>query len=306
MTDEVHQSIREEYAEAFASGRSPRFARANLATWAYVADELVQGGELELAAYAVRGLREAWPDFAWAKTIVDLFEVMPPDEPGVPRFGDDFPKPVQVVRREGASAAFLVFCGAKHRIGMPLSMFHRWLARLPVSLIYLRDLTGLCYLGGIPELGADLSTTIAALGALVRDLGARRIVCYGNSAGGYGALRYGIDLAADAVICMGGLANLSVPFNRHLHYANTALRAEATFPGAQLDLRELYRSAESPPRAWLAYGERNWDDRIHSEHMAGLDGVTLEPVAGYKGHNSALELIRAGRFDDLLEEAVGA
>jgi hypothetical protein len=306
MREVAHQSIREEYAEAFAAGRSPRFDRAELVAWAKVADELVQQGELELAAHAVRGLHEAWPDFAWAKTIVDLFGVMPPDEPGAPQFGDDFPKPVQVVRREGASAAFLVFCGAKHRVGMPLSMFHRWLARLPVSLIYLRDLKGLCYLGGIPELGADLRATVGALRSMIHELGARRTICYGNSVGGYGALRYGLDLAADAVLSMCGVVNLTVPFNRHLHYAKTALKAEVTFPDAQLDLRELYRSAEPRPRAWLAYGARNWDDRLHGEHMAGLDGVTLEPVAGYKGHNSALELIRGGRFDDLLKEAVGA
>ena len=306
MEEAVRQSIRQEYADALAEGRPPRFSQQELAVSVKVAEELLERGELEIAAHAVRGLHEACPDLAWAKTVMELFEIMPAADPDAPRFCDDYPKPLQVVPRQGAETALLVFCGASHRIGMPLTMFHRWLARLPVSLVYLRDLRELCYLGGIKDLGGDLSSTVSALGGLVQDLGARRIVCYGNSVGGYGALRYGLDLAADAVICMGGLINLDAAFNRHLRYANTARTVETAFPEAQFDLRELYRRAEARPRCWLVYGERNWDDRIHARYMTGLDGVTLKQIDGYRGHNGALELIHAGRFDELLQLAMAS
>ena len=304
MKHAIQDRLRAAYAEAFAAGRAPDFGAAELADWTKVADELVEGGELELGGYAVRRLNEAWPDFAWARNVADLLELMPPADPVQPAFADVFPSAVQTVRREGAQTALLVFCGAKHRLGMPLPMLHRWLARLPVSLVYLRDLSSQCYLGGVDRLGADIGSTLEALRALTAELGARRVVCYGNSVGGYGALRYGVELGADAVIGVAGLTNMAAAFNAHLHYAPAARALDAAFPDAPLDLRRLYQQASHPPRALMVYGEHNWDDRIHAEHMAGLPGVTLQQIDGYKGHNCAVELIRAGRFGALLEEAL--
>lgn len=300
------QAALNEFTRACAEDRSPDFARFDLAIWARAADGLVEGGELQLAAFAVHQLRAQWPTFAWARNVQRLFELMPPPDPAAPPFADAFPAAMQVVERPGAETAMLVFCGAKHRIGMPLPMMHRWLSRWPVNLIYLRDLKSLGYMAGIEGLGPDLDGALGALQGEIQKLGARRVVCYGHSLGGYGALRYGLELGAEAVVLLSGVVNLDPAFNAGLHYAGAARRLRAAFPDEVLDLKQPYLGSARPPAVYAVYAEHNWDDRIQAEHLADLDGVVTIETAGSKTHNTAVELMRAGRFDDLISDAVGA
>jgi hypothetical protein len=291
-------------AEAFDRRQPLDLSGAELAEWTHAADYLVEMGQIEVAEHAIRRLNEAYPDFAWAKNLCGLFDRMPSAAEGQPAFADDFPKDFQVVRRDGAEVAVLVFCGVRHRVGMSLSLAHRWLGRLPASLIYLRDLKAMSYMAGIPSLGPDLETTIEGLRRTIAELGVKRVVCYGNSSGGYGALLYGLMLGAQAAVCMSAPYNLEPEFNLHLRQIQTAERISKTFPDAKLDLRELYLASPQPPKTLSAFGEHHWDDRLHAEHMSGLPGLTLLPVADYAGHNTGVELIRLGRFDDLFEHYV--
>ncbi len=148
----------------------------------------------------------------------------------------------------------------------------------------------------------DRSASIEALGKIVRDLGAKRIVTFGNSSGGYGAMDYGLALGADAAMSMSGQINLTPEFNVHLGQAVTSRRLSETYPDVTLDLRQAFQASARPPRTWIVYGEDHWDDRLHAEYLAGLPQVTLKPVERYQGHNTTLELIRRGQFDDLLRE----
>ncbi|HEY5412819.1 MAG TPA: hypothetical protein VIJ94_19035 [Caulobacteraceae bacterium] len=306
MKKGVRQAVRAEFTRACAEGRAPDFAAATQADWIKVADDLILRGDLELGAYAVRSIRATWPSLAWGNNVAELLDLMPPADADAARFADDFSKTLQVAPRPGADTVVLVFCGAENRVGMPVPMLHRWLSRSPVSLVYLRDPSGRAYLGGLAEAGPDLAATLARLRAVFQELGARRVVCYGNSIGGYGALRYGLELEADAVFCMAGLVNMRSDFNAGLHYLGAARRIEAAFPKAELDLRERYLAAAAPPATWMVHAEHNWDDRIHAEHMAGLEGVTLTRIAGSKNHNVAAELIRAGRFEAMLGRGLAA
>ena len=304
MSERERRALREEYALAHAAGRTPDFRRAELGAWARVADKLVEQGELDLGGFAVRSLHQAWPDFPWARNVATLFDLMPPADPLEPPFRDRFSATAQTVARPGATTVVVVFCDYKHRIGMPLPMLHRWLSGWPVSLIYLRDRRNLGYLGGVEAMGPDLGATLAELRRQIDALGARRVVCYGHSIGGYGALRYGLELGAEAVVCLAGLVNLNPGFNIGLNYGGAAGRIRAIFPDEPLDLRLLHRAAARPPRTWMVYAEHNWDDRLHAEQMAGLRGVSLVQVDDAEGHNVALDLMRAGTFDRLIDQAV--
>jgi pimeloyl-ACP methyl ester carboxylesterase len=199
----------------------------------------------------------------------------------------------------------VVFCGADHGIGMPLAMLHRWLSQWPLSLIYLRDSRTLGYLGGIEELGQDLVSTLSVLRSRIDELGARRIICYGASIGGYGALRYGLELGAETVICMSAMVNMRPEFNVGLKYRDLAERLQASFPDAELDLRQIYLSAGRLPKTWMICGEQNQDDRIHADHMAGIAGAMRVQVRGYRSHNPAAHLIRVGSFQKLLQRTIG-
>jgi hypothetical protein len=203
------------------------------------------------------------------------------------------------MQRPGSETALVLFCGAKHRLGMSLPLIHRWLARLGVSLIYLRDFHGLCYLKGVASLGPDLPSTAAALRRTLDGLGAGRAVFLGCSGGGFGALRYALELGGDA-ISMGSPVNMEPGFNQHMNHAAIAAQLKAAFPDEDLDLRRRIAAAARPPRTLIVYGERNWNERIHAEHMAGAEGAVLHPLAYYKGHATAAELIRRGELLPLI------
>ena len=294
------------FAQARSDGEAPEFSRFELSVWSRAVSKLVQRGDLELAAFAVRQMQEAWPALEWAKNMDLLFGLMPPADPTAPPFADDAEAAVQIVHRPGAETALLVFCGATHDPGMPLLMLHRWLMRWPVSLIYLRDLKSLGYLGGLDPLGADLAATLDSLRRKVSELGARRIVCCGPSIGGYGALRYSLELGAAATVVFSAMTNMDPSFNLGLHYARTAQTLQAVFPGEILDLKELYLASAHPPAVFAVYAQHNWDDRLHAEHLADLDGVVPIQVRGTKSHNTTVDMIREGRFDALIGDALAA
>ena len=292
------------FAQAQKEGKAPEFSRFDLTVWSRAVSKLVQRGDLELAAFAVRRMLEAWPGLEWAKNMDLLFGLMPPADPTQPPFADDAEAAVQIVHRPGAQTALLVFCGATHDPGMPLLMLHRWLARWPVSLIYLRDLKSLGYLGGLDPLGADLGATVDALRRTVSELGARRIVCCGPSIGGYGALRYSLELGAAATVVFSAMTSMDPGFNVGLHYATTAQKLRAAFPGEILDLKELYLASAEARAVFTVYAQHNWDDRLHAEHLADLDDVVPIQMRGIKSHNTTVDMIRENRFDALISNAL--
>ena len=187
------------------------------------------------------------------------------------------------------------------RLGLPLPLIHRWLAPLPASLIYLRDLENVYYLNGVRTLGPSREATLTRLRRIIASLNARRIVCYGVSAGGFAALDFGLELGADAVLCMGGMTNVSPEFNLYTTRQKKFLAVQSRFRDARLDMLEAYSNAARPPRVCLVYGQNNWDDRIQAEHMAGLSSVTLCAIENCKEHNVTVQAIIRGEFDGLLD-----
>jgi hypothetical protein len=287
-------------AEGFREGRVPAFAAEEMGAWVNAADWLMENGELEAAEMALRALNAAEPGLEWAANLCDLFDRAPPPDPAMPDFRDELSRDAQVRARAGAGTALILFCGARHRMGMPLPLIHRWLARTDASLIYLRDLHGLCYFKGVASLGPGLEATLQALRRTLDQLGARRVVCLGCSGGGYGALLYALELGGDA-ISLGSPANMEPAFNAHMNHGAYALQLKAAFPDQELDLRRRIEAAPRRLRTLIVYGDRNWNERIHAEHMAGLEGAALYPVTGYGGHATAAELMRRDEFSPMLE-----
>ncbi len=291
-------------ADAFVEGRTPPFDPEQLRAWLNACDWLVESGELDAAKAALGTLDQHQPGLEWVTNMADLLERAPPTAVDMPDLHDDLSRDVQIFARPGADTALILFCGAKHRVGMPLPLIHRWLTRVGASLIYVRDFHGLCYLNGIASLGANREATLAALRGILDGLGARRTICLGCSGGGFGAMLYALELGGDT-ISLGSPTNMEPAFNQHMNYAAMVLELKAAFPGEDLDLRRRFEAAGRPSRTLIIYGDRNWNERIHAEHMIGLAGAPLHPVTGYKGHATAAELIRRSEFVPLLEDFIG-
>jgi hypothetical protein len=288
-----------ELDECFRTRGAPLFKFADASGWIAAIAYLLEHNRLSAAEYALRQFRRAFPDGRGAGRLGSVLDNLPLD--GEPlEFEDDPTKDVQIVPCHGASTVFILFCGRAQKVGLPVNLMHRWIGRLNASLIYLRDFHHQVYLRGVQSLGPTREATVAELRRIVASLGGRRVVCYGNSAGVFGALRYGLDLDADAVACVGGSINLTPEFNSYLTSEALAQQLAAEFPGAALDPRQWYAAAAAPPQVRIVYGGDYWNDRLHAEYMGSLPCVTLQPLEGFNGHNAITELIARKRFDDLL------
>jgi hypothetical protein len=302
MTDApvVRVKLTRELVRAMNEGRSPDFSVAPVERWVKALDRLLIAGRIEAAAHGLGHFERVAPDIAWAPNMRRIISLTPPADPTAPRWADDTALDVQAAPVEGAQTVVLVFCGQRHRIGFHSPLFHRFIQRLGWSMVFLRDFQDAHFVNGVASLGPDRPSTLEALRQLISSLGARRLLCLGNSSGGYAALLYALELGADAVLSFSGGANLEPDFNVHLNRAQGALELREAFPEEELDLRARYLAADKRPRAMLVYGEYAWDDRIHAEHMSDVPGVELIPIHDYEGHGSIAEAVMREEFEDLL------
>lgn len=294
--------LEREIVAAFQSRRTPKFSLGPLDEWLKAIDNALARGDHAAAEFAVRALHQAEPDLDWARNMCGLFDrnwIVPPHRNFL---HDDPAKDVQVAKNDGAETAMFCFCGVTHRLGLPITMFQRRVAELPVSTVYLRDFHRLLYLKGIRSLGPDHVAAVEGLRAIANDLGARRIVCLGTSGGGYAALRFGLALGAQTVVSFAGLINMD-PATQPVR-KSMALRMRKHFPDEELDYRARFLAAKDRPRLIMAYGEHAWDDRLQAELMKDVDGVELIMVSAHDEHGVVPELIRRGEFDPLLARVV--
>lgn len=210
---------------------------------------------------------------------------------------DDPALDVQVTERPGSRTALLVFTGGAQRLNGPLRLVHAWLRRLGVTVVYLRDVHGMHFLGGVRSLGSGYGETVAALRRLVAELGCDHVACIGSSSGSFGALRYALDLAAARVLCLAGPTVLDGSVPELLR--RQALRAEPGEPvdPNQLDLAPMYEAADPRPRIRLVYGDANAWDRAEAERMAAIAGVELAPIPGLERHGVIPYLLSDGAFE---------
>ena len=278
---------------AYADRADLDVARSRARGWAFGVAELIDCGHLDAAAYAAPTLAAAYPRIGYLEKMAAILARLPPAAAGRRGpFVDDPESDVQVVPQPGADTVLIVFCGARHQLGLPLSIMDRYLSQLGCHLIYLRDRAKVGYIKGVPALGPDMPATIDRLVRMAGELGASRIVTMGNSAGGSGALRYARGLGATRVLALAPITG-GTPFVRKI--------APDQRPGLQAwaDLVPLFREA-SGVRALLMYAEHNEGDREQCLRMAGLPNVTTEALLGSDSHHLAGALLHAGRLEEVL------
>jgi hypothetical protein len=295
-----------ELGAAFREQRAPFFPAGNLEGWSNALHETMVQGDLECAVHAATHISTAFPASEYSRNVRAIFDRMPPADDRLLPFRDNFASDVQVVHRPNADTVILLFSGFPHLLGVPLCAIHRWLGRLPASLIYLGDVRKLLYLEGVRSLGPNRETTLAVLREIIASLGGRRILCYGDSSGGFPALHYGLDLGAEAILGFGAVTNISLEFNANLRQARLVGPLHGRLPGLSIDLRALFGAARQPPRTLLVYSENNWDDRLHAWHLSSLSNVTLRKVPNYAKHNVTPELLRRDEYQSLLDWLVAS
>jgi tetratricopeptide (TPR) repeat protein len=208
-------------------------------------------------------------------------------------------------RAEGAQTTLIVFGGLGGRVGVTVNVFHAIVAPLGVNAIYLFDSDRLFHLRGNRVLGHDYAGALEGLRRLLADWHSTRVVSIGNSGGGYGALRYGLDLGAERVLGFSAPTIMSEDFLlRYDRRARaTVKRFNRLVPDMAVDLRPLLERAPAAPRIDLYFGSDMPQDRMHAERLQGLPSVNLHPVERVGRHDVAGALLLEGRLAAILEEA---
>jgi hypothetical protein len=196
----------------------------------------------------------------------------------------------------GKPAAVVVFTGLADRMLVPLPLFDRYLAELDLSAIYLRDRNRIGFFDGVKSIGG-YNQTVATLRKRLKDLGADTVHTVGNSAGGIGALSYGLDLGAKHIIGFSTPTLIASSTGQHDRRAMVFLeRMLGGVPAARRDLRQRFLDTPDHGEVHLFYGQDMPEDRMHAQVLAGLPGVTLYPLPGLAGHGALFRLAQAGHL----------
>lgn len=206
------------------------------------------------------------------------------------------------IKDAGSTVTVIAFTGLDRRFTVAVYFLERLLSRFGVNLIILYDRQEAYYLAGIPGLGSNVGETCIALKHLCEKMGTRQIICLGQSSGGYGALRYGIELGAHHVLAFSpAYVGVLKPDKRLEIEARTGHRLDDDI----VDLRMLYARRETVPGATIVYGAENRYDERSADALATMRHVTVRPLPGISRHGTLSEAVSQGLFFDLMSTALG-
>jgi tetratricopeptide (TPR) repeat protein len=185
-----------------------------------------------------------------------------------------------------ADDAVLIFTGSNDAVSMPLPLFDRYLAKLDITAIYLKDFKRLRFLTGIGSLSDDYQGTLLALQQTLGRMGIKRICTLGNCDGGFAAIRYGIELGAVRIVAFGAPTHSSQESLPKIEQARNFMnnRLAAKVPAAMMDLKPFLENREHNSQLELYYEQEDARDSIQALHLAGLPGTRLHPQPGLSNH----------------------
>lgn len=272
------------------------------------------------AAQAMKWVMRRWPKLLASPLFAQILpEVVPTDEKHRKALGDDVPadedlkRPVVeddgsddlIIGQGGRKTAVLVFTGLADRMVMPLPLFDRYLAELDLTAIFLRDRKRLGFFGGVASLG-DYDETLEGLRARLDGMGITRVHTLGNSAGGMGAVTYGLDLDAGQVLGFSApvaLLDKTDQIDRRTVVFNQ--RMMKYVPEARRDLRARIEAHSGETHIHLFFGEEMPEDRYHASYLEGARNVHLHALPGLAGHGALFNMGQTGKLRTLFRERFG-
>jgi hypothetical protein len=242
----------------------------------------------QFASYAGQALR--WLDFAGKQPQAGRWDTLDGSVPGSTTQASG----ALLWASPGATRTVIAFPHLGGGFGplrgwLSIALLHRTLRPLAANVVYIRDESLRLHFCGIHGLGSDYSASIQALGQALRSRGWGPLHTFGESSGGYTALRFGLDLGARAVLSMSGPTSMAGDTERN---DPRLVRFYRDAPQFAVDLLPLYRASAKRPRLLLCYGEDNAYDTRMAQRMAELPGTELVPFAGFAGHSTFIEAMR--------------
>ncbi|WP_042703990.1 hypothetical protein [Azospirillum sp. B506] len=199
----------------------------------------------------------------------------------------------------GSSTTLIAFTGRARRLTVSVYLMQRILEPFGVNVIYLFDPADSFYLGGIGGRWTGLDATLGLLRRLCEGFGTQQLYCLGQSTGGYGALRYGLELDARAILAF---SPMIWQVRRTRPLARIGQMLGRPVGEEEVDLRGLYRSRARHPPATIICGGDNAADLRSASELSDLPGIDLRVLPGVADHSVITPLLQTGVLRPMIGE----
>lgn len=208
-----------------------------------------------------------------------------------------------------ADCVVILFSGGARRFPVPLTLLDQFFAGHGMAVVRLVDKGRSFYLNGVTGLGDSFEASVESLREIAKGYGAKRIITLGNSAGGVGALHYGVALNASHILVYSPLTNLSLEFfERHADYRNRPqIRLiNKNVPAERLDIKGVLEKSGFEGQIDICVGEYCTKDLIHMNRLIDLPQVSTYTVKGIAAHTVVAPALLDGSLLQSLQRLIEA
>jgi hypothetical protein len=202
--------------------------------------------------------------------------------------------------RPGPRGRVVVFCGLSDRAMFDLPVLDAYIAAAGYGALFLRDSRRRLFATGV----AGVAGGRAGFGQQLREWLAAEsgeVVFAASSAGGLGMLDWACELGVRRALAFAmPTTTRREGLERTGDDRCVLLQRTLARDGIELDARERLEATGHTGAVQLFYGAGMGVDRRHAEHLAGLPGVRLHPVADCADHRVLLPLASSGRLVPIL------
>jgi alpha-beta hydrolase superfamily lysophospholipase len=195
-----------------------------------------------------------------------------------------------VIKHDAADAPVLVTFSSVNANGFS---FFKGFEDVAASKIFVKDPADAWYQTGVENVAASIDDLAACLRQAVKEVGARRVVMFGTSMGGYAALLFGQLLQADAVVAVSPQSILDprLPHTPH-----------ERFEGPYFDLRHVLKRRAGSPSVHILFGAGDIVDCYNTLRLQ-TDTYTVSPIRE-ADHLVSAQLAKSGLLKSIVVAAL--
>lgn len=170
--------------------------------------------------------------------------------------------PVEIIDKE-STKTLIVFGGMSSGISMPPKEFFNSLIYKDINILFVKDFKQCWYQEGLLGKTNDIDSTVIYLQEIIPKR-SQYLVTLGASAGGYAAIRFGIELNADRIMAFS--PQTLIDKEMASVFSKESL-SRLNFGSNDLDLKKILSEKNKINNIEVYYGELNNRDRINVEHI---------------------------------------
>lgn len=183
----------------------------------------------------------------------------------------------------------LMFGNFRFGLRFPVALLDRLLAEAGYNCIFLEDSSALSGSAGYSELGPTAKASANALRNELDARGCNNPLVIGASAGGLGALNYGLELGAERIVVisggtMGASEDMKAVKDKRVPQLSALFDTIDPIDNFKRPIRDVLADVDAPPPIRMVFPELNRADRAQAEDIASFPNVRLTPIIGARKH----------------------